>query len=78
MLVLVTYGAHSDPSASILECAGQRFVHDLEFRSAVLLWKAPVLASAGDRRLVVEVHLGGEIDALAAQESGGHEAPDSM
>ncbi len=49
----------------IMQRAGQRVLDDLQPRHAVFLGKTPDLAPAGDRRLVVEIHLHREIARLA-------------
>src|SRR5215216_1454076 len=53
---------------------GERVSHDLELWLCVLLREAPDLASRGDRRVVVEVHLGGKVAGSSLVGAGNHEA----
>lgn len=62
------HGGHRHLDAGVVEHAGQRVVVDAEFRVAVLLLETPDLAPTGDRRFVVEVHLGGEVDRLTLEQ----------
>ena len=76
-LVLVAHRAHRDELAGIFEGAGQRILDDLELGMGVFLGKAPDLAAGHDRRIVVEIHLGDEVDLLAI-EPAGMTRPDSV
>src|SRR5215472_5829737 len=52
-LVLVTHGPGRHPHGTVIECADQRVDFGAQRRLRQFLWKAPELASAGDRRIVV-------------------------
>jgi hypothetical protein len=68
-LVLVTHGPGGHPHGTIVERADQRIDLGAQRRLRQFLWKAPKLASAGDRGIVVQEHTM-RIAALAAAE--GH------
>src|SRR5712692_8089657 len=52
--MLVAHGAGRNPNRAVVEGADQRVDLDGELRLRQLLGKAPQLAPAGDRRMVVE------------------------
>src|SRR6516162_559539 len=66
-LVLVTHGPGGHPYGTVIECADQRVDFGAQSRLRQFLWKAPELASAGDRRIVVQEHTM-RIATLAAAE----------
>src|SRR4029077_15063551 len=68
-LVLVTHSPGGHPHGTVIERADQRIDLGAQRRLRQFLWKAPKLASAGDRGIVVQEHTM-RIAALAAAE--GH------
>src|SRR6516162_1711999 len=66
-LVLVTHGPGGYPYGTVIECADQRVDFGAQSRLRQFLWKAPKLASASDRRIVVQEHTM-RIAALVAAE----------
>ena len=63
--VLVAHGAGRDADRAVVQGADQRVDLDGELRLRQLLGKAPQLAPAGDRRMIVEEHLVDEAAGLA-------------
>src|SRR3546814_4029477 len=57
--VLVAHGAGGDAHGAIVQRADQRVGLDRQRRLRKLLWEAPDLPAAGNRRMVVEEHLVG-------------------
>src|ERR1700704_1156334 len=55
-LMLVSHGGGRDPDWAVIERADQLIDLDMERRIGELLRKAPELAAARDRRLVVQEH----------------------
>src|SRR3546814_1430445 len=55
--VLVAHGAGGDAHGAIVQRADQRVGLDRQRRLRKLLWEAPDLPAAGNRRMVVEEHL---------------------
>ena len=51
-----SHGARGDPHGGVIQCADQRIDFVMQRRFSELLWKAPELAAAGDRRMIVEKH----------------------
>ena len=72
--MLVAHGPHGDELAGIFEGAGQRILDHFELRVGIFLRKTPDLAAGGDRRIIVEIHLGDEIDLFAVEPRGDHQA----
>src|SRR3546814_12496416 len=65
--VLVAHGAGGDAHGAIVQRADQRVGLDRQRRLRKLLWEAPVLPAAGNRRMVVEEHLVWEAAAFAIE-----------
>ena len=63
--VLVAHGGGGDAHRPVVQRADQRVGLDAQRRVGELLGKAPDLAPAGDRRMVVEVH-GMDVAAAAS------------
>jgi hypothetical protein len=63
--VLVAHGAGGDADRAVVQRADQRIGLDRQRRLRQLLREAPQLASAGDRRVVVQEHLVGVAAGLA-------------
>src|ERR1700757_4445183 len=72
--VLVSHRAGRDPKWTIIQGPEERVDLSSQRRLCQFLWKAPELASTGDRTLVVEEHAV-RVAALAAAEGDGDHLP---
>src|SRR5262249_16798045 len=62
LAVLEAHRASRDPDGSVVQCSDQGVAIDLQIRARQLFRKAPQLASAGNRRMIVQKH---EVDIAA-------------